>query len=438
MCRQLGRLLALILIACGLNGFGGISPAAAAKGAERTAITMPAGPPKQLTVRKGKVVKTGIEVENVRDCGAVGDGTTDDTNAFKCAIAQSTARRAPVYVPYGTYKITDTLTLTKQLMFGQPNGSYTSDWDSLPTILATNPSRSAISLLEGGAVSGLVFDYVQDEGSATPTQYATTILLNGVGTRVSDVKIAHAWIGIQSAADNTGRAVIQDVFISAVAKLGMRIDTGWDVTTISNVEVWTPNNLYKGSFLQNGGVGIALNHLDAFHMSGAFIFGADWGVLLSGTDQGRTWGTIDGLTTDFCNLGIVSQDKTLVTLTNTTNQSLITALWIDGDSWINVSGGHFRSNVGSAVDIHSAYYVTISGSEIQVRNSGIGLHVNGGAKVTITGNDISSPTIGAQLDGNGVILFSSNTVVSGSGHQNAFINHATNQSNQIFGNVIFP
>lgn len=397
---------------------------------------MPAGPPKQLTVRKGKVVKTGIDVENVRDCGAVGDGIADDTNAFKCAIAQSTARKAPVYVPYGTYKITDTLTLTKQLMFGQPNGSYTSDWDSLPTILATNPSRSAISLLEGGAVSGLVFDYAQDEGSATPTRYATTILLNGVGTRVSNVKIAHAWIGIQSASDNTGRAVIQDVFISRVAKLGIQLDTGWDVTTISNVEVWTPDNTYQGTFWHNGGIGIILNHLDAFHMSGVFVFGADWGVLLQGTDKGSTWGTIDGLTTDFCNVGIVSKDKTLVTITNTTNQSHVTALWIDGNSWINVSGGHFRANGSSAVEIRSAYYVTISSSELQ-SIAGAGLHVNGGSKVTITGNDISAAALGVRLDGTGVINFSNNTIVSNT-HAAAFQNYATNPFNQFNGNVIYP
>src|SRR5579859_7507973 len=116
-------------------------------------------------------------VADVRACGAVGDGKTDDTAAFKCAIAESTAWKVPVYVPWGTYRITDTLTLTDQLMTGQFGGSYTSDSATLPTIKATNPSRSAIRLESGGAVSGLNFDYPQDESSATPTPYATTILL---------------------------------------------------------------------------------------------------------------------------------------------------------------------------------------------------------------------------------------------------------------------
>lgn len=44
---------------------------------------------------------------SVRDAGAVGDGATDDTHAFKRAIAEHRV----IYVPTGRYRITDTLTL---------------------------------------------------------------------------------------------------------------------------------------------------------------------------------------------------------------------------------------------------------------------------------------------------------------------------------------
>ena len=48
---------------------------------------------------------------NVRDLGAVGDGTTDDTNAFTTAITQANTESSLggftiVYVPAGTYKLT--------------------------------------------------------------------------------------------------------------------------------------------------------------------------------------------------------------------------------------------------------------------------------------------------------------------------------------------
>ena len=48
-----------------------------------------------------------METVNVRDFGAVGDGETDDTQAFKAAV-----QHGKVYVPAGTYKITS-LTLDK-------------------------------------------------------------------------------------------------------------------------------------------------------------------------------------------------------------------------------------------------------------------------------------------------------------------------------------
>jgi hypothetical protein len=44
---------------------------------------------------------------NIRSLGAIGDGTTDDTEAFRKAIAQHRA----IYLPSGQYRVTDTITL---------------------------------------------------------------------------------------------------------------------------------------------------------------------------------------------------------------------------------------------------------------------------------------------------------------------------------------
>ena len=49
-----------------------------------------------------------VSVKNVKDFGAVGDGTADDTAAIQAAI-DSTSGAGMVYFPKGTYKITDTL-----------------------------------------------------------------------------------------------------------------------------------------------------------------------------------------------------------------------------------------------------------------------------------------------------------------------------------------
>lgn len=50
-------------------------------------------------------LKAHVSVHNVRDFGAAGDGTTDDSPAFGAALAAAAATPKPVYVPAGTYRL---------------------------------------------------------------------------------------------------------------------------------------------------------------------------------------------------------------------------------------------------------------------------------------------------------------------------------------------
>ena len=69
---------------------------------------------------------TGAPV-NVKDYGAVGDGTTDDTTAMQAAITAVATTGQGLYVPAGTYKITSALTSTGHLnMFGDGDKSIIS------------------------------------------------------------------------------------------------------------------------------------------------------------------------------------------------------------------------------------------------------------------------------------------------------------------------
>lgn len=69
-----------------------------------------------------KVTYSMVEgsVINVKDYGAVGDGVTDDTAAFTNALAVG----PDVFIPAGTYLITDTLNVTSKRLYGQ-NGNRT-------------------------------------------------------------------------------------------------------------------------------------------------------------------------------------------------------------------------------------------------------------------------------------------------------------------------
>lgn len=56
-------------------------------------------------------------VINVKDFGAKGDGTTDDIQAFRDALAEATAKNTVVYIPYGSYNLSEDIT-GKFITFG--------------------------------------------------------------------------------------------------------------------------------------------------------------------------------------------------------------------------------------------------------------------------------------------------------------------------------
>ena len=53
----------------------------------------------------------GMQVFNVKDYGAVGNGVTDDATAIQAAINAAAVAGGIIYIPLGSYKTTVTLTV---------------------------------------------------------------------------------------------------------------------------------------------------------------------------------------------------------------------------------------------------------------------------------------------------------------------------------------
>jgi hypothetical protein len=84
---------------------------------------------------------------SVKDFGAVGDGTTNDTAAFTAAVASTSATIVGIYVPPGNYRLSTSPSI----------GSKTVTWFFAQGALTTNGSGDIGAALPGGVVSNSVY-----------------------------------------------------------------------------------------------------------------------------------------------------------------------------------------------------------------------------------------------------------------------------------------
>ncbi len=91
---------------------------------------------------------------SVKDFGAKGDGSTDDTNAFKDAIATGKTVLVPKGNPY--YKITDTLTMSNSHQGLIGDKGLSEIW----LVLATNVNKPAIAVVAPTPPNNATVEYV--------------------------------------------------------------------------------------------------------------------------------------------------------------------------------------------------------------------------------------------------------------------------------------
>lgn len=169
--------------------------------------------------------------------GAKGDGTTDDTQAFKNALAENSI----VFVPKGTYLITDTIDLSN-------SKSLVSDAGQKATILyggsnsVVNIGRLSIfrniNITMKNAFSGLVFD---------TNNYNKTFSTSGLCSRVEHVTVKF------------------NVESPNATLIGITVDSGTDVNNmpkLTGVCFQTYNDIIVDSTSKNYGNGIKMELIE--------------------------------------------------------------------------------------------------------------------------------------------------------------------------------
>ena len=340
---------------------------------------------------------------SVKDFGAKGDGSNDDTAEIQAAI--NTGR--PVYVPQGTYKITDTLTLNagyRCLIGDEAMPIIEMHTDNKPAIEITEPS---LGLNEYSRVENLYIQrkvggsFTCPNYSATPTETLAGVVVSGHGsstpaavqsTRISNLRVGNFAVGFYFAdcvgvtvhkcftqnlasytgAINTanGTTITSDMFGVGYYFNATRFGSG-SISPLASIEIvetddnrdGDPTTIKSVSYLALG------QDIRDIFFQRAESTAADFG-----------W-YIDGQTNDDLNWDV----HIIRPIIDAFKTNAIFATNIDGAGALTITGGYF---VGSA-DASACIYATNSN----------GIAVTGGAQLLgLSNNSTNNTDDGVRLD----------------------------------------
>lgn len=232
------------------------------------------------------------ESVSVLDFGADKTGVADSTAAFNSAMAAADN----VYVPPGTYLISDAVTITSgKRLFGAGRRK---------TILHMPSTFNAAALgclVFSGGEPGPVVEgicVIQDQpDSLTPTVYPPCIYARTAARfSVRHVRMPCVYAGIDMQG-NTGGAVMDDVEMSALS-VGINIDGSQDTVRISKFHSWPFGGSGSGTLTANqqtafgGAYGIKSARCDGLSIEGALFYLQPKGLYLYSSANGSTFGQL--------------------------------------------------------------------------------------------------------------------------------------------------
>jgi len=209
------------------------------------AVTQVTGNASAITYNQGgtgaqdRTVQSKLqETVSVKDFGAVGDGVADDTAAIQAAIdAVGAAGGGSVYVPVGTYKLTDTLTVTNDYV------ALVGDGSSASVLLGSDPTKWIVKF--NANADHMLIDGLWLKGSAvdnTTTQYGigyTSDTDDPESVVIQNCKFSHSNNGIVVGSGRYWK-ITQNSFDTLV---GIISGTGYGILAAAD----NSNNVFSGN-----------------------------------------------------------------------------------------------------------------------------------------------------------------------------------------------
>lgn len=424
------------------------------------------------------------ETVSVKDYGATGDGTTDDTAAIQAAIDANAGR--VIMLPVGTYLVAGTLSITADgtVLCGVPSGrgGYSPSTGSFgSTILQTTanvdtvvfqPASSATERLRGVEIRDICIRHTTTLVDTNPTSGIGLRIRRAHTYRVDGVTVIDAYepVVIQGGSDgkinNLGIHTYYGTPVAAeTAMLSFKSDL-WNGTTFQPCYTVEVSNLYiNGTKMRQHAVWVA--SADGLHFTNAYIAGAAESLLrLRNVYDGgavASSDTVAALSLVNCYLDCVTATPTasLGTKhaikieedgnTNTriyhldvgsgcflgnTDNSLVNATFTKAAGQLSFTGAHF-ANAASGISLTGGGVATdlyISGCRLTSITAASGvIDVSGVRELTMSGTSFL-PTAGPCLDMTGTMGRVTITGCDNNSTQNDMVSTATVTSLTLAGN----
>lgn len=282
------------------------------------------------------------DVVNVKDFGARGDGTTDDTEAIQAAVNCAAKKGCRVFMPAtGAAYVTNDSILVKRgvSVFGDShngyNGSAESNAEYAKAGTTVNPkgtNGSAFILEENGAsVGGIQFVHDQPLPTDTnwaPIQYPYCIEARASWHTIKDISVVNGthgiWLSYTPEAPGGTQVTIDNCRLGAL-EVGLRHDSLTDTLAVTRVNFapsWQIDNPTVKAYRHNHTIGWMLGHGSGTYVDGVEFYRLKTAMQLRslennvGGDTGARAARFDNILFNLVNKAVELTDTNLITQVN--------------------------------------------------------------------------------------------------------------------------
>ena len=345
---------------------------------------------------------------SVKDFGAKGDGKTDDLPAFQAALAAAkTANSCAVFVPKGTYYLSDFLVLGEGItLYGAYTENVAKSENALPVLKFASEALFGLMVPKGGAIIGLHIQCAADDSSITSAIYAYS-----PGCRIENCLISDAHTGIlyEQEESNPGRGQIINVLIRRPRHIGAYVQDTYDFTYLEKVQV------LGGDALKNSGTGFIFGKNDAVRVQDCTVDGADVGFLFNDDEAGKSsWGTFTRLSATDVNTAVryesvsdtVSMQPTTISNSRFTAKKAGVEITLGCRSLTSFSDCTFTVSDGPVFSLMGSGSVTVRGCTLTT-SSKTAVDILNCENAVFTSNTVSAGEVGfkiASFTPNGLVI----------------------------------